>query len=231
MFQIKNVSKSYDDFKLDKVSIKLEDGDIFGVLGPNGSGKTTLVKILTGQTKFDSGDIRILDIDPKKDPIKLKEKIGIVPEQESPPSFLTVFEYLEFVSKIRKIKDYESKINYFLKFLNFEKEKNRLIRDLSRGTKQKVLIAQAFIHDPKVVFIDEPLVNLDPIMQKKVKEFLVDYAKKGNIILVSTHILSIVDDICNKISILKEGRNIFTGKIEEIKGSLEDFFIKEFDQK
>lgn len=229
IIRIKNVSKSYENFKLDHFSLELEEGKLFGILGPNGSGKSTIVKILTGQIKPDEGKIEILKTDPIKEPVKTKDKIGIIPEQETPPSFLTVKEYLDFVCKIRKTKNPEEKIEEFLNLLDFKDDKNSLIKNLSRGTKQKVLFTQAFIHKPKVVFIDEPLINLDPIIQKKIKKYLINYVKEGNTIILSTHILAIAEEICTDICILRYGKNLYQGSVKDIlkkEKNLEDYFIK-----
>lgn len=229
VISVKNISKEYDDFKLENFSIDINQGELYGILGPNGSGKSTVVKMLTGQILPTSGEINILDTNPIKDPIKTKQKIGIIPEQETPPSFLTVNEYLNFIANVRKLKSSQKKINHWLKFLELEKEQNFIIKNLSRGTKQKVLFIQAFIHEPKVVFIDEPLINLDPIMQKKIKQFLKQYVKLGNTIFLSTHILSTAEEICEEVCILKYGKILYQGKISKIKKdhkSLEDYFIK-----
>lgn len=223
---VKNISKSYQHFKLDHFSIQLKEGTLFGILGPNGSGKSTIVKILTGQLKPDEGEIEILSTNPTKNPIQTKEIIGIVPEQETPPSFLSVREYLEFVCKVRKIS--KSKIEYFLDLLELREDEHSLIKNLSRGNKQKVLLTQAFIHEPKVVFIDEPLINLDPLIQRKIKQFLVEYVERGNTIILSTHILSIAQEICTDICILRYGKNKYQGSMRDIlskHNSLEDYFI------
>jgi len=229
IIKIEKITKEYDDFKLDEFSLRLESGKLFGILGPNGSGKSTVIKILTGQILPTKGEIEILGISPINKPIEVKEVIGIIPEQEIPPSFLTINEYLEFVANIRKLKNVKSKINKWLSFLELQEDKNCIIKNLSRGTKQKVLFAQAFIHNPKVVFIDEPLINLDPLMQKKIKEFLKSYVKEGNTVFLSTHILSIAEEICDEICILKYGKTMYKGSIAKIienNNSLENYFIK-----
>lgn len=223
----KNLNKSYDKFSLKDFSLSIEKGKLYGILGPNGSGKSTIIKILTGQLLPEHGSVEILKTNPIKDEIKTKEIIGIIPEQETPPSFLTVYEYLSFVCNLRKLS--LKKIEKYLSLLELEEEKNSLIKDLSRGNKQKVLFAQAFIHEPKIVFIDEPLINLDPIIQKKIKEFLIKYVKEGNTIILSTHILAIAEEICTDVCILKNGKTLYQGSIEEIKSknkNLESYFIK-----
>lgn len=229
LIKVENISKKYDNFMLDHFSLELGEGKLFGVLGPNGSGKSTIVKILTGQISPDSGKLNILNTNPVSDPVKTKEKIGIIPEQETPPSFLTVKEYLDFICNVRNIKNSEEKIDKFLDLLDFKAEKNSLIKNLSRGTKQKVLFTQAFIHEPKVVFIDEPLINLDPIIQQKVKKYLLSYVAKKNTIVLSTHILSIAQEICSDVCILRYGKNLYQGSVEKIvknHNSLEEYFVE-----
>ncbi|MFO7710269.1 MAG: ABC transporter ATP-binding protein [Candidatus Woesearchaeota archaeon] len=223
------VTKDYGSFKLEEIDLRLKEGQLFGCLGPNGSGKSTLVKILTGQIQPTTGSVSVLGIDVVKSPVEARKVMGIIPEQESPPSFLTVHEYLQFICKVREI-GYE-KIDEWLSFFDFAHERDMLIKDLSRGTKQKVVATQAFIHSPRIVFIDEPLINLDPVMQKKFKKFLVDYAKK-NTIFLSTHILSIASEVCTDVGILKDGRLVLQNtmrKIRKGKKNLEDFFIGAVD--
>jgi ABC-2 type transport system ATP-binding protein len=229
VLDVKSITKEYADFKLDEHSFSLEKGELFGFLGPNGSGKTTLTKMLTGQIPPSSGTAKVMGLDVVEDPIAVREKIGIIPEQENPPSFLTVQEYLEFICKVRKVRDAHKRIDHWLTFFQFEKNRNHLIKDLSRGTRQKVLATQAFIHDPELVFIDEPLINLDPVIQKKFKDFLKDYVKKGNTVFLSTHVLGIAQEICSSIGIIKNGEIIYQGKMSELKKkhkNLENYFIK-----
>ncbi|MGM5488828.1 MAG: ABC transporter ATP-binding protein [Nanobdellota archaeon] len=224
------VSKDYGSFTLSDIRLTLEEGQLFGCLGPNGSGKSTLVKILTGQIHPSSGSVSVLGIDVVKNPVEARTVMGIIPEQESPPSFLTVHEYLQFICKVRGI-GYE-KIDEWLDFFDFGHERDTLIKDLSRGTKQKVVATQAFIHAPKIVFIDEPLINLDPVMQKKFKQFLTGYVKRKNCIFLSTHILSIASEVCTDVGILKDGKFILQDTMAHIrkrKKNLEDFFIGAVD--
>jgi ABC-2 type transport system ATP-binding protein len=224
LIEIKNLTKNFGTLKaLDKVSLDVGKGEIFGLLGPNGSGKTTLIKCITGQIKPSEGSMSVLGIDVLKNPIKARELIGIIPEQENPPSFLTAEEYLYFVAKLRKLKNIDSEINYWFKFLEFEDQRNALCKDLSRGTRQKLMISQAFLHKPVLVFIDEPLINLDPIVQRKIKDFLIKYAKKGNTVFICTHILEIAQEICSNISILNKGKLLYHGKPKK---DLEGFFLR-----
>jgi len=165
VIEVNNLTKNFGDLKaVNNVSLSIEEGELFGLLGPNGSGKTTMIKMMTGQIKPTEGGARILGVDVLKDPTRVRELVGIIPEQENPPSFLTSEEYLHFVGKIRKLDNIESRCDKWFRLLDFENQRKVLCKDLSRGTRQKLMFSQAFIHDPRIAFIDEPLINLDPII-------------------------------------------------------------------
>jgi ABC-2 type transport system ATP-binding protein len=227
---LNGITKQFSQTKaLDNVSLSVDEGELFGLLGPNGSGKSTMIKILTGQIRPSSGSATIAGIDVLKEPVKIREILGIIPEQENPPSFLTAEEYLYFVCEIRKLSGIKERVEHWFTLLDFSSQKNILCKDLSRGTRQKLMFAQAFIHEPKIAFIDEPLVNLDPIAQKIVKDFLKEKTKHGCTIFFSTHTLEIVEEICTRIAIINNGRVLYEGKIKDIrkgKKTLEDVFIK-----
>lgn len=228
--EVRNISKKYGDIKaVSSTSLSVGEGELFGLLGPNGSGKTTMIKMLTGQIKPLSGSIRVMGIDVIKNPVKVRELVGIIPEQENPPSFLTAEEYLHFVSNIRKIENYREKCNEWIRFLEFEEHRKSLCKDLSRGTRQKLMFAQAFLHEPRLAFIDEPLINLDPIIQKKIKDYLRGFVKENGTIFFSTHVLEIAEEICTSIGIIDHGKLIYSGKMGDIrkrKQRLEGFFLK-----
>lgn len=201
---------------LDNASLEVEQGQLFGFIGPNGAGKTTAINIFTGQTKPSSGSCSVLGIDPTRKPVKVREKVGILPEREDPPTFFTPHEYLEFVGKTRGISNVGEKIKTWAKRLKFESELNTLNRDLSKGEKQKIMISQAFIHDPKLVFIDEPLINLDPVVQEKLKQFFLRYSEKGNTLFLSTHVMNLAEEICTHIGIINNGKLVTSDKKEHI---------------
>ncbi|MCQ8894040.1 MAG: ABC transporter ATP-binding protein [Methanolinea sp.] len=223
------LSKVYGDVTaLDSVSLSVEKGALFGLLGPNGSGKTTMIKVLTGQVRPTGGFAKVLGLDPAKDGVGVRERVGIIPEQESPPSFLSAMEYLEFVGAVRKIPDIAEKAEKWFDILEFGDKKNVLCKDLSRGTRQKLMFAQAFIHEPVLALIDEPLINLDPLMQDVVKEFLSDYVRKGNTLFLSTHILEVAEEICSAVAILHRGRLLHAGPVADVRAHgehLPGFFL------
>jgi ABC-2 type transport system ATP-binding protein len=229
VIEAQGLSKAYGDVQaVDHVNLSVKEGALFGLLGPNGSGKTTMIKMLTGQTKPTGGTATVLGVDAVQDPVGVRARVGIIPEQETPPSFLTAIEYLEFVGAVRKIPEIGKKADFWFDYLDFADKKNVLCKDLSRGTRQKLMFTQAFIHEPALALIDEPLINFDPIMQDLVKEFLVEYVKKGRTIFISTHILEVAEEICSEFAILHKGNLLHTGPVADLTGRgehLPSFFL------
>ncbi len=230
MITVKNLSKHFGNTKaVDGIDLEVKKGELFGLLGPNGSGKTTMIKMLTGQTRPTAGEVSVHGVDVLAHPLRVKELTGIVPEQENPPSFLTAEEYLYFVAKIRKLENFEKQCDWWFSYLDFTEQRDVLCKDLSRGTRQKLMLAQAFLHEPELVIIDEPLINLDPLMQRRVKDYLKTYVKKGGTVLISTHILEIAREICTGMAIIYKGKLVFSGKMDDpvIRDRpLEDFFLE-----
>lgn len=220
------LSKKYEDvLALDKVNLEIERGEFFGLLGPNGAGKTTLLKILTGQIKSSEGTAEILGMNIEDNVIDVKKKIAIVPEQESPPSFLTPREVLEMVASIRQIENPD--IEEWITFFELEAMEGRVCRNLSRGQKQKVMLAAAFISDTKLMFLDEPFINLDPIVQTKVRDWLVQYVDKGGTVFLNTHLLENAQRLCNRAAIIHNGKIQSMIKVKELDNqniSLEELF-------
>ena len=198
------LSKKYDEVQaLSEVNLTIEKGEFFGLLGPNGAGKTTLLKILTGQIRTTTGDAEILGMNIEQNIMEVKKKIAIIPEQESPPSFLTPREVLEMVSSIRKIE--KPKIEFWIEFFDLQPMEGRVCRNLSRGQKQKVMLAAAFISETELMFLDEPFINLDPIVQTKVRDWLVEYVKEGGTVFLNTHLLENAQRLCDRAAIIHEG--------------------------
>jgi len=201
-----NLTKEYGDVvALDGLDLTVERGALYGLLGPNGSGKTTTIEILTGQRTPTGGEASVLGVDPVEEPIEVRRSIGILPEREDPPSFLTPREYLEFVGEVRDIGPIEERIDRWASSLEFQGVLDTLSTDLSEGERQRVMLAQVFIHEPELVFIDEPLVNLDPLMQAKVRDQLREYCEAGNTLFLSTHFLAVAEELCTRVGIIAEG--------------------------
>ncbi len=213
----RNVVKQYGGMKaLYSVNISVGEGDFFGFFGPNGAGKTTLIRIFTGQLEPTSGSVNVLGVDVVKDPLGVKRLIGIVPEVESPPTYLTAYEYLYFVGKIRGLEGLEGRIDKWLSFFDLEEKKGTICKDMSKGMRQKLMLASAFIHEPKLLFLDEPFINLDPIYQRLLREYLEDYIAKGGTVFMASHILEISERLCNKLAIVNLGRVVAQGRINDL---------------
>jgi ABC-2 type transport system ATP-binding protein len=226
----KDVVKEFGGLKaLDRVTISVNKGDFYGFFGPNGAGKSTLIRILTGQLEPTSGSVNVLGIEVMKEPLKVKELIGIVPEVESPPSYLTGYEYLYFVGKVRKLDNLDDRIEKWLSFFDLDAKKGTICKDMSKGMRQKIMLASAFIHEPALLFLDEPFINLDPIYQRILKDYLEEYIAKGGTVFMASHILEISEKLCNRLSIVNLGRVVAEGKIDEmLKGgeNLERLFMR-----
>ncbi|MDG6257689.1 MAG: ABC transporter ATP-binding protein [Methanomicrobiaceae archaeon] len=225
-----DLTRTYGDVVAVKsIDLQVAEGELFGLLGPNGSGKSTTVKLLTGQIRPDAGEMSVLGTDVLADPVGVRAKVGIIPEQETPPSFLTAEEYLQFAARIRTLDNgVDERIAYWFDLLEFGETRDQLCKDLSRGTRQKLMVAQAFLHEPRLAIIDEPLINLDPVMQRTIKDFLTDYVRHGNTVFLSTHILSIAEEICSSVGILHRGALRYQGGIDTLReehSSLEGAFL------
>jgi ABC-2 type transport system ATP-binding protein len=215
------------------LSLTVDDGELFGFLGPNGAGKTTTIEILTGQLRPDGGRARVLGVDPVADPVGVRERIGVLPEQESPPSFMTAREYFDFVGDVRALDadTVHERVESWADRLAFDSTLDTLCADLSRGQQQKVMVTQAFLHDPDLVFIDEPLVNLDPIVQERLKGHLQDYRDAGNTIFLSTHDIDVAEALCSRVGVLVDGVLVAARRPADLgpDESLLDLFLADVD--
>ena len=207
MIEVQNLSKHYGDKKaVDNISFKAENGEILGFLGPNGAGKSTTMNILTGYISSTKGKALIDGIDILEDPIKAKSKIGYLPEQ--PPLYLdmTVKEYLNFIYDLKKCKlPRNSHLKDICRLVKIEHVYNRIIKNLSKGYKQRVGLAQALVGNPNVLILDEPTVGLDPNQIIEIRSLIKKLGKNHTVIL-SSHILSEVQAVCDKIVVINEGK-------------------------
>jgi ABC-2 type transport system ATP-binding protein len=226
-----DMGKRYGEFvALHPLNVEVHSGEFFGVFGPNGAGKSTFIKLLTGQLQPSIGQIEVLGVDAKQSPQKLKANIGIVPESESPPSFLTPTEFLQFVARLRGLDDLDQQVEYWLDWFGLQEKRDTMCKDLSKGQRQKVMLASAFIHNPKLLFLDEPFANLDPIYQRKCREWLLDHVANGGTIFLCSHVLEMAERMCNRMAIINHGRVLAAGTVSGLKESenetLEDVFIR-----
>ena len=226
---IKNISKKYaNQIALKEISFSLKKGDIVGFLGPNGAGKTTLMKIITSTLKQDIGEVYIYGNNTIYDEIKTKNDIGYLAENNPLYKEMNVTEYLDFIASIYSIKNKKDLINDLILKTGLEKEKYKLIENLSKGYKQRVGIASALINNPKVLILDEPTTGLDPNQLVEIRNLIKEVGKE-KIVLLSTHILQEIPKICNHIIIIKEGEiveNITMENLNKSKINLEKHFQK-----
>jgi ABC-2 type transport system ATP-binding protein len=227
---VDDLTKSYRDTQaLAGISFKVPKGAFFGCFGPNGAGKSTLLKILTGQLEPTGGSATVLGLAPGGQTLSLKRNVGIVPESESPPSFLTAVEYLQFVCRIRGLPDAAARVTKWLDFFDLAEKKDTLCKDMSKGMRQKIMLASAFIHRPPLLFLDEPFINLDPIYQRRVRDFLVDYVKAGGSIFMCSHILEIAEKVCTDVLVMDRGKVLTGGPMASFSGNghhLADVFLE-----
>ena len=224
IISVKHLTKRYGDLlAVDDISFDVDSGSIFGLIGPNGAGKSTIINVLSGQLYPTGGSAEVDGYDVSKQRLQLKRIMGLLPEDVNLPSFLTTREYLEFVAGTYGMKNAAEKVDEHLKFFGVDHRQDVLCKDLSRGEKERLMLAAAFIHEPKVVFIDEPFHGIDPLSQLKLRKFLRGYLKKGTIILC-THVLSLAKDICDEVAIIDKGKIVAVEKTKKIK-DLEKFFL------
>ncbi len=223
MIKVENLVKRYGtNYALNDVSFEISEGEIVGLLGPNGAGKSTAMNILTGYLSTSSGAAYIDGIDILRDPISAKRRIGFLPEQ--PPLYpeMTVYEYLDFVYQLKgAAQPKDEHLDYVLGAVKLYDVKNRLIKNLSKGYKQRVGIAQALIGDPKIIIFDEPTVGLDPKQIIEVRSLIRALGKKHTVIL-STHILAEVQAVCERVIIINKGKIIADEKTDELTRTIED---------
>lgn len=227
---VNQLNKKYGSkIALDGISFTVKKGKLFGCFGPNGAGKSSLLRILTGQTQPSQGNASVLGLDCASQGLEIKRRIGIVPEVESPPSYLTAWEFLYFTCKVRQVKDEERRIEHWLDFFDLHEAKGTLCRDLSKGMRQKVMLASAFIHEPELLFLDEAFINLDPIYQKKLRDYLLSLRSQGRTIFLCSHMLDIAQRLCQEVVILNKGRMVaheHMAQLEERGESLEQLFLR-----
>ena len=233
ILEIKNYTKIYgkDKKACDDVSLTIESGDIFGFIGHNGAGKSTTIKAIVGVLDFEMGNIEIDGHDVKKEPIECKKVTAYIPDNPDLYENLTGLQYLNFVADAYEVSEKERQelIEDYSKRLEIKDALVDVISSYSHGMKQKLAIISALIHKPKLLVLDEPFVGLDPKAAFILKEIMHEMCDEGCAVFFSTHVLDVAEKLCNKIAIIKKGKIIANGKIEDLlqgKESLEDVFLE-----
>ena len=232
MLAINNYSKAYnkDHFAVSGLSLNVDSGDLFAFIGHNGAGKSTTIKSIVGILPFDDGDILIDGISIKKDPIACKKMIAYIPDNPDIYDSLTGIQYLNFIADIFKVDKTSRKaiIDKYASEFELTNDLNNLISSYSHGMKQKLVIISALVHSPKLLILDEPFVELDPKATYLVKKAMVEFCENGGAIFFSTHVLEVAEKLCNKLAIIKNGKLLITGKMEEVikDSTLEDVFME-----
>ena len=232
MLTINNYSKAYnkDHFAVSGLSLNVDSGDLFAFIGHNGAGKSTTIKSIVGILPFDDGDILIDGISIKKDPIACKKMIAYIPDNPDIYDSLTGIQYLNFIADIFKVDKTTRKaiIDKYASEFELTNDLNNLISSYSHGMKQKLVIISALVHSPKLLILDEPFVGLDPKATYLVKKAMVEFCENGGAIFFSTHVLEVAEKLCNKLAIIKNGKLLITGKMEEVikDSTLEDVFME-----
>jgi ABC-2 type transport system ATP-binding protein len=235
MIVFKNLTKTYRGIKaVDNLSLQIPRGSIFGFIGPNGAGKTTTIKMMTGVLRPTSGSIRIDGFDIAKEPSQVKRIIGLIPDRPFLYEKLSGAEFLRFKGGLYGMDGIrlDEEISHLLNTFGLAEWGDELIESYSHGMKQRLIIASALIHGPKVIVVDEPMVALDPRGAKLVKDLFKDKASKGATVFMSTHTLALAQEVCQQIAIVDKGRIVASGTPKDlekqagVKGDLESIFLK-----
>ena len=230
MLRIENLTKLYGEKKaVDNLSLHIAPGEIYGFIGHNGAGKTTTLKSAVGILQFDEGDIKINGVSIKSDPLTCKKQIAYIPDNPDLYEFMTGIKYLNFIADIFGVSaaDRQERIRKYADMFELTADLAQPIAAYSHGMKQKLAIISAWIHTPKLIIMDEPFVGLDPKASHLLKGMMREICDCGGAIFFSTHVLEVAEKLCDKVAIIKDGRLIRHGTMEDVKGddSLEQVFL------
>lgn len=231
MLKIEHLTKIYGDKKaVDDLSLHIESGEIYGFIGHNGAGKTTTLKACCGILQYESGEITVDGVSMKQDPLTCKSKIAYIPDNPDLYEFMTGIQFLNFVADVFGVsaKDRKERIKNYADAFEITDDLGSPVSAYSHGMKQKLAIISALIHEPKLIIMDEPFVGLDPKATHLLKEIMRQMCDNGCAIFFSTHVLEVAEKLCDKVAIIKGGKLIRSGTMEEVKGdtSLEDVFLE-----
>jgi ABC-2 type transport system ATP-binding protein len=236
MVQVEGLTKLYGEFvAVNELSFSIQPGEVMGLVGPNGAGKTTTLRCLSGIIPPTRGTVRVGGHDIVRDAIAAKKQLAFFTDEPRLFDYLTVWQHLNFVARIYQVADYERTGRELLEELEIANKQNALPGELSRGMKQKLAIACGLLHSPKVIYFDEPLTGLDPLGIRRMKDSILKRAHDGAAIIISSHLLHLVEEICSRLLILKNGRKIIDGTLGEVTrkfseqpgdASLEEIFFR-----
>lgn len=215
-----NVHKTYDKVPVvNNLSFSIESGEMFGLLGPNGAGKSTTIRMLTTLTQPTSGQIEVAGYDVVRDRQQVKQNIGVVLQQTSVDTDLTVWENMEFHGRLHHIPNPERRrrINQWLEYVELIDRRDAVVKTLSGGMKRRLQIARALLHEPSILFLDEPTVGLDPQTRRRLWEILRDLNKQGMTMLLTTHYMDEVEFLCDRIGIMDAGKLIELGTLQQLR--------------
>jgi len=230
MLTIEHLTKSYGEKRaVDNLSLHIAAGEVYGFIGHNGAGKTTTLKSVVGILKFESGDILVDGVSIKTDPIACKRKIAYIPDNPDLYDFMTGIKYLNFVADMFQVEASKRQelIHKYADIFGITSKLASPIASYSHGMKQKLAIISALIHEPRLIIMDEPFVGLDPVAAHSLKEIMREICDNGGAIFFSTHVLDVAEKLCDKVAIIKDGKLVKSGTMEEVKGddSLEEVFL------
>jgi len=234
--EVSSLTKLYGQFTaVSDLSFAVRAGEVIGLVGPNGAGKTTTLRCLAGIIPPTRGTVRIGGFDLAQNPIEAKRLLAFFPDEPRLFEYLTVEQHLNFTARIYGVADYQEIGGRLLEELEMADKRNKIPGELSRGMKQKLVIACGLLHSPRVIFFDEPLTGLDPVGIRRMKDSIVKRAREGAAILISSHLLHLLEEICSHVLILKSGRKVIDGTLEQVRqrfseqsgdSNLEDVFFR-----
>ena len=236
MLRIENLTKIYGEKRaVDGLNLHIEAGQIYGFIGHNGAGKTTTLKACCGILGFEEGEIFVDGVSVRENPLECKSKIAYIPDNPDLYAFMTGIQYLHFVGDIYKVPSAlrQERIDKYAAAFSLTGDLAQPIGAYSHGMKQKLALIAAFLHEPKLIIMDEPFVGLDPKAAHTVKEIMRELCKDGAAIFFSTHVLEVAEKLCDKIAIIKDGKLVKEGAIDAVKGddSLEEVFLELVEEK
>lgn len=231
MLNIEHLTKAYGEKKaVDNLSLHIAPGEIYGFIGHNGAGKTTTLKSVVGILQFDAGEITIDGISIKENPLECKRRFAYIPDNPDLYDYMTGIKYLNFIADIFGVgaNERQARIRKYADAFELTADLAQPIAAYSHGMKQKLAIIAAWLHEPKLILMDEPFVSLDPKASHLLKKMMRQICNEGGAIFFSTHVLEVAEKLCDKVAIIKNGKLIRSGTMEEVKGdeSLEDVFLE-----